>query len=467
MMTPLRTPLLRSAVTVAMAAFAVACDAPTESTDTTAPTAALTSPAGGTEGLTGALALTATASDSAGIASVEFAVDGTIVGTDATAPYEANITSTAAYASGTHTISVRATDVNGNRSGWTSSYVAFGGSVARPSGFSQATLVSGFGSQLTAIAVAPDGRLFVTEKDGAIRVVRDGLLNPVAFATLAVASGSERGLLGIALSPDFGTTGLVYVYYTTTQGGVHNRISVFQALGDVASSAEQVLVDLPALSTAENHNGGAMGFGNDGKLYVAVGDNANGSLAPALTSVFGKILRYNPDGSIPTDNPFFTTASGANRAIWARGLRNPYTFAFQKSSGRLHINDVGEGSWEEVNLGRAGADYGWPSTEGPTSASGVDAPIFAYGHTNSPTLFEGAAIIGAAFYEPVNNRFGPGYTGDYFFSDFGTGMVYRMDVATGAVGAFASVGSGPTNLAVSADGTLLVTIGTRIERITR
>ncbi|MCC7001463.1 MAG: PQQ-dependent sugar dehydrogenase [Gemmatimonadaceae bacterium] len=462
-----RTPLLRSAVTLTMGALVLGCDAPTASTDSTAPTAALTSPAAATEGLTGALTLTATANDSAGIATVDFAIDGTIVGSDASAPYEANITSTAAYASGTHTISVRATDVNGNRSSWVSTYVTFGGSVARPSTFSQATLVSGFGSQLTAIAVAPDGRLFVTEKDGAIRVVRDGLLNPVAFATVTVATGSERGLLGIALSPDFGTTGLVYVYYTTAQGGVHNRISVFQALGDVASSVDQVLVDLPALSSAENHNGGAMAFGADGKLYVAVGDNANGSLAPALTSVFGKILRYNADGSIPTDNPFSGTATGGNRAIWARGLRNPYTFAFQQSTGRLHINDVGEGSWEEINLGRAGADYGWPSTEGPTSASGVDAPIFAYGHTNSPTLFEGAAIIGAAFYEPLNNRFGSGYTGDYFFSDFDSGMLYRMDVATGAVGAFASVGSGPTNLAVSLDGTLLVTIGTRIERITR
>jgi glucose/arabinose dehydrogenase len=209
-----------------------------------------------------------------------------------------------------------------------------------------------------------------------------------------VASGSERGLLGIALSPDFGTTGFVYVYYTTSEGGVHNRISRFQALGDVASSVEQVLVNLPALSSAENRNGGALAFGNDDMLYAAVGDNANGSLAPALTSVFGKILRFNPDGTIPSDNPFVGTATGANRAIWARGLRNPYTFAFQRSSGRLHINDVGEGSWEEINLGRAGADFGWPSTEGPTSASGVDAPIFAYGHANSPTLFEGAAVTG-------------------------------------------------------------------------
>lgn len=466
-MMTIRTALIRSAVALSMGAFTVACDSLTESTDSTAPTAVLTSPAAATEGLTGALTLTATADDSAGIASVDFLLDGTVIGSDASAPYEANIMSTAAYASGTHTISVRATDVNGNRSSWVSSYVTFGGSVARAAGFFQSTFVSGFGSQLTAIAVAPDGRLFVTEKDGAIRVVRDGVLNPVAFATVSVASGSERGLLGIALSPDFGTTGFVYVYYTTAQGGVHNRISVFQALGDVAASTEQVLVELSALSSAENHNGGAMAFGTDGKLYVAVGDNANGSLAPSLTSVFGKILRYNPDGTIPTDNPFYGSAINGNRAIWARGLRNPYTFAFQPSTGRLHINDVGEDSWEEINLGRRGADYGWPSTEGPTSASGVDAPIFAYGHEDSPTLFEGAAVTGAAFYEPLNNRFGTSYTGEYFFSDFGTGVVYRMDVATGAVGAFASVGSGPTNLAVSIDGSLLVTIGTRIERITR
>ncbi len=445
----------------------LACETPTDSSDATAPQVALVSPAAGALNLSGAVTVTASASDSAGITSVDFALDGTIFASDDAAPYEGTLPNTAGFASGAHTISVRATDANGNRSEWTSVPVTFAGTVPRPSGFSQTTFAEDFGSQVTALVVAPDGRVFVAEKDGAIRVVRDGVLSPTPFATLTVASGSERGLLGLALSPDFANTGYLYAYYTTTQGGAHNRISRFAALGDAAVTPEEVLVDLPALSSAENHNGGALAFGPDGKLYVAVGDNANGSLAPSLGSPFGKILRYNADGSIPGDNPFAGQTSGGNRAIWARGLRNPYSMAFHPTTGRLHINDVGESSWEEINLGRAGADYGWPSTEGSTTASGVDTPLFAYGHAANPTLITGSAIIGAAFYAPAANRFGTAFAGDYLFADYGSGVIYRMDVGSGAVGAFASTGAAPTALAITPEGSLLVAIGDRIDRITR
>ena len=149
---------------------------------------------------------------------------------------------------------------------------------------------------------------------------------------------------------------------------MHNRISRFTANGDVAvAGSEVVILDLDNLSGATNHNGGALHFGPDGKLYAAVGENANGANAQSLTNLFGKMLRLNPDGTIPTDNPFFSTATGKNRAIWALGLRNPFTFAFNPAGSRMFINDVGQNTWEEINDGIAGANYGWPTTEGPTT----------------------------------------------------------------------------------------------------
>jgi glucose/arabinose dehydrogenase len=184
-----------------------------------------------------------------------------------------------------------------------------------------------------------------------------------------------------------------------------------------------VLVDLPALSSALNHNGGALQFGSDGKLYVGVGDNANGAQAPDLSLVFGKLLRFNDDGSIPGDNPICGTPGVLACAIWARGLRNPFTFAFQAGTGRMHINDVGQNSWEEIDFGAPAADYGWPGSEGPTSASGITAPIFAYQHSDtSPSgsgpggFFTGCAIIGGAFY-PDSGNFPAAYRGSYYFAD--------------------------------------------------
>src|SRR6185369_6849026 len=192
----------------------------------------------------------------------------------------------------------------------------------------------------------------------------------------------------------------VYVYYTATTPAVHNRVSRFTANGDVAAAgSETVLLELNNLSGATNHNGGSLHFGKDGKLYIAVGENANGANSQTLGNLLGKILRINSDGSIPTDNPFFGTATGANRAIWAMGLRNPFTFAFQPGSGRMLINDVGQNTWEEINDGIAGSNYGWPDTEGATSDPRFRSPIFFYGHGTSSTT--GCAISGAAFYNPT------------------------------------------------------------------
>jgi glucose/arabinose dehydrogenase len=305
------------------------------------------------------------------------------------------------------------------------------------------------------MAFAPDGRLFVCLQDGQLRVIKDGALLPTPFASLSVTLASERGLLGIAFDPDFSANHFVYVYYTTSTTPIHNRISRLTASGDVAAAgSETVVVDLDNLSSATNHNGGAIHFGPDGKLYAAVGENGNAANAQTLNNRLGKILRINSDGTIPTDNPFFNTATGANRAIWALGLRNPFTFGFQPGTGRMFINDVGGGTWEEINDGIAGSNYGWPGCEGacsPPNANFRD-PLFQYGHGSSATT--GCAIVGAAFYDPPVNQFPSSYLGKFFFADLCSGWIRLFDPAAGTASAFATGISQPVDLQVGPDGCL-------------
>jgi glucose/arabinose dehydrogenase len=294
-------------------------------------------------------------------------------------------------------------------------------------------------------------------------VVKSGVLLPTPFHTFTVDSAGERGLLGVAFHPNFASNGFVYVYYTTPSGSPHNRISRLVASGDVSNGGETVLVDLPALSVATNHNGGAIHFGPDGKLYVGVGDNSNSALAQNTSHPFGKMLRFNDDGSIPSDNPF---PSG----VWAYGLRNPFTFAFQPGTGRMHINDVGARAWEEINLGARGANYGWPASEGPDNiTAGVTAPIFAYRHSSQPAgmdgFFSGFAIAGGAFY-PSGGSFPASYRGSYFFADFGSSFVARLDLANGnAAYAFALLDGFPVDMLVGTDGALYVLMRQAITRI--
>jgi glucose/arabinose dehydrogenase len=322
-------------------------------------------------------------------------------------------------------------------------------------GFIESTVATGL-AEPSAMAFAPDGRLFVTEQTGALRVVKNNALLATPFVTLKVDSRGERGLLGVAFDPNFASNHFVYVYYTVPgrKGApVHNRVSRFTAAGDTAAKhSEKILLDLDNLTSASNHNGGALAFGPDGKLYVAVGENNNGANAATLSNRLGKILRINPDGTIPADNPFFTQTTGPNRAIWAMGLRNPFNIAFDPATGRLHINDVGEHTWEEINQGVAGSNYGWPATEGPTARPRYRAPVFAYRHGDSTTT--GHAIVGAAFYSPTTRTFGKSYAGDYFFADLSTGWIRRLDTATRRAALFATGISVPVTLAVNDDGSL-------------
>jgi glucose/arabinose dehydrogenase len=322
-----------------------------------------------------------------------------------------------------------------------------------PAGFSETRIAAGITSP-TSMAAARDGRIFVTEQTGRLRVIKNGVLLTDPFVTLSVNSLGERGLLGVALHPDFPSTPYIYLYYTSPTAPPRiNRVSRFTANGDVAvSGSELPLIDLSPLSTAYIHNGGALQFGSDGKLYIATGDNSNSANAPSLEVTHGKLLRINADGTIPADNPFLGQTTGVNQAIWARGLRNPYTFAIDPTNGRIHVNDVGLDAWEEVNHAIAGANFGWPATEGntPPGVEGVRYPIYAYENAGS-----NCAIIGAAFYRPTVANFPAEYAGRYFFGDYCGGFI-RMSSGPGYTTAtgFATGIAALVDIEVAGDGSL-------------
>ena len=329
------------------------------------------------------------------------------------------------------------------------------GAATLPEGFTESRVATGLDAP-TAMAFAPDGRLFVAEQAGKLRVIKGGRLLDAPFVNLStkVDPSGERGLLGVAFDPAFSDNGHVYVYYTKEAAGstpAHNRVVRFTARGDRAvAGSEKLILRLNNLSGATNHNGGAIHFGKDGKLYVAVGENADRYNSQTLGNLLGKMLRINKNGTIPATNPFYGVAEGKNRAIWALGLRNPYSFAVQRGTGRIFINDVGEGTWEEINHGVAGANYGWPHHEGPESDPRYKGPIYAYRHDST----SGCAITGGAFYDPRTARFPARYVGDYFFADFCGGWIRHYDPETDTASRFARDVSFPVDLQVSRGGGL-------------
>jgi len=325
--------------------------------------------------------------------------------------------------------------------------------AALPPGFVETQFGGNLPGSPTAMAFAPDGRLFVCLQGGQLLVIKNGSLLSTPFVTLTVDSSGERGLLGIAFDPNFTTNNYVYLYYTVSTSPIHNRVSRFTAAGDTAvPGSEAVILELDNLSAATNHNGGAIHFGPDAKLYISVGENGNGANSQTLSNLLGKMLRINADGTIPTDNPFYNTATGNNRAIWALGLRNPFTFAFQPGTTRLFINDVGQSTWEEINDGIAGSNYGWPTTEGPTSNPAFRSPIYYYGHGTTGTT--GCAIVGGAFYNPSVLQFPSSYIGKYFFADLCGGWIRVFDPTAGTATGFATGIVNPVDLHVGPDGAL-------------
>lgn len=333
------------------------------------------------------------------------------------------------------------------------------GDATLPGGFSE-TLVAGGLSSPTAMAFAPDGSLLVTEQRGRLRIVDGGGDAPVALdLSDRTDPQGERGLLGVAADPEFALTGYVYVYFTRKAVGkapVHNRVMRFtlDGGGRAVPGSGRLILRLDNLSPAKNHNGGAIHFGADGKLYIAVGDNADRANARMLSNLKGKMLRIEKNGSIPKDNPFFGLASGKNKAIWARGLRNPFSFAVRPANGVIFINDVGQKRWEEINRGKPGASYGWPDFEGPEADPRFSPPIFAYRHGEGPAT--GCAITGGAFYVPEAPNFPEERVGDYFFADFCSGWIRTFDPANGGSEPFAQGLSLPVDLKVGPEGHLYV-----------
>ena len=304
--------------------------------------------------------------------------------------------------------------------------------------------------------IAPDGRIFLTQKNGVIKIVKNGALLPTPFVTIPnVDNYNERGLLGIVLDPNFSSNNFVYVYYTYKPSGgsvSNNRVSRFTANGDVAlSSSEFVLLNIDPLSSAGNHNGGSLAF-SGGKLLVTVGDNASGANAQSFSTLKGKILRLNPDGSIPADNPYYGSTTGNNRAIWALGLRNPFQMAVNSGTGTIFINDVGQSAYEEINQGTAGKNYGWPGIEGfktnQTPPANYQDPFYAYNHSS------GCSITAGEFYNPATAQFPSSYVGQYFFADYCGGWIRTINPVTQAVASFASGLNRPLALKTGPDGSL-------------
>lgn len=307
----------------------------------------------------------------------------------------------------------------------------------------------------TALEVAPDGRIFICEQTGALRVVKDGKLLASPFVNLPVDSSWERGLIGVTVSPDFPKTPHVFVCYVAARPFSHHVISRWTAAGDVAvPGSEKILIEGDDQSrlggnVPAGHQGGAIHFGKDGKLYVGIGDQTAGSPSQAYNSFLGRLLRINPDGTIPSDNPFIAQTTGKYRATWALGMRNPFAFAVQPETGRLWINDVG-GKAEEINEGIAGGNYGWPTVEhGPTSDSRFRGPIHHY-----PT----ACITGGAF-APADLNWPKEYRGQYFFADFSHGWIKIIDPAQPALAKpFATGLRRPVDLRFAPDGSLYVLV---------
>ena len=224
-----------------------------------------------------------------------------------------------------------------------------------PPGFAAIQVADGLDP--VSMSLAPDGRIFFTEKNGRVRIVENGqvLLDP--FLEIAVDNFNERGLSGIAIDPDFPNSPYVYLYYTVPNAN-HNRLSRFLADGNFAvPDSEEILLELDPLG-GPNHNAGALSFANDGTLFVAVGDGRVEDGVQSLQSLFGKILRIHKDGSIPADNPFFDETNGKYRSIWSMGHRNPFAMFYEKNSGRLFTTDVGNYRAEELNEVFMGMNYG-------------------------------------------------------------------------------------------------------------
>lgn len=259
------------------------------------------------------------------------------------------------------------------------------GTEPLPPGASIQTVLSNMTKPI-AMAFDPQGRLFYTEKEaGNVRLFSNGSLQASPVIHYAVdGTCSERGLLGIAIDPNFTTNHYIYVYYTydanpgTTCEATTNRVARFVENNGVGTNSVDIFT---STQTAGNHNGGNIHFGPDGKLYISIGDNANAANSQDVTVKNGKIHRINSDGTIPPDNPVFTQ-TGALGSLYAMGVRNTFDFTFDSlTSGRIFASENGPGCDDEMNRIEAGYNYGWRASypcddTNPSSQYNTIAPLW-------------------------------------------------------------------------------------------
>ncbi|MCI0776708.1 MAG: PQQ-dependent sugar dehydrogenase [Chloroflexi bacterium] len=359
-------------------------------------------------------------------------------------------------------------------------------------GFEEVTVVSGL-DQPTNFAFAPDGRIFIAGQQGDVRIVRDGVLLPTAFVELTVNSFKQRGLFGLALDPDFEANGYVYLYFTlehdaaNPSGPKMNRLIRVTADGDVAAPGSEIVllgsvVGDPSHSFCEDfpsgsdclpadgccHVGGGLRFAPDGTIFVATGDGASTIelrfRSQNLDSLAGKMLRINPDGSAPTDNPYFTGDPAANRSkVWAYGLREPFRFGLQPGTALPFIGDVGGLFWEEINIAYPGVNLGWPCYEGQGRHYGAEQypiceTLFLEGpDAVAPPLHTypnpgNRAVIGGDFALTYPEP----YAGAYFFGDWAQSTISYLTVDDDNnlidVQEFATGAGGPVALKTGPDG---------------
>jgi len=303
-------------------------------------------------------------------------------------------------------------------------------------------ITSGLSSPVFMTQPLDDGRIFVVEQGGRIRVIRDGVLQTTPFLDLTsrVLSGSERGLLSVAFHPQYATNHFFYVYFTTqTNGAIRIERFTTTANPEVADPASTKLI-ITTPHPVGNHNGGLLAFGPDGMLYAGLGDGG-GSGDPDgngqnFNALLGSLLRLDVDHgdpyAIPADNPFVGQA-GRRGEVWAKGLRNPWRYAFDPPTGLLYIADVGQDLHEEVNTvvaTRAGLNYGWNVREGfscfnatSCASAGFEPPIIDYGHGPACSITGGYVYRGSEI---------PAIRGHYFYSDFCAGFVRSFRYQNGS-----------------------------------
>jgi glucose/arabinose dehydrogenase len=293
---------------------------------------------------------------------------------------------------------------------------------------------------------APPGdlsRLFIIERAGVIRIVKDGVLLPTPFLDISgqVTTAGEQGLLGMAFDPDYATTGGFLVHYSDLAEDTHLSYFRVSSDPDVADPASEQLI-LSADQPYNNHKGGQVTFGPDGFLYLGLGDGGSAGdpegRGQDLSDLLGAILRIDVRSAapyaVPADNPFLGV-TGARSEVWSYGLRNPWRFSFDRATGDLYIADVGQDRFEEIDVAEAaagggrGVNYGWKLMEAMhcfvsnCDQTGLTLPVFEYGHGEGCSITGGYAYRGSAI---------PALQGQYFFGDLCQGWVRSLRYAGGS-----------------------------------